>query len=245
MKSFQKRQLAFTHYLRTKDAAEKTGVPEQREKSIYRDLVFKNISRLIGDSFPITRNIIADADWQIIIQDFIATHCSKTPFFLEVCQEFLAYLIDERQPLATDHPIMLELAHFEWIQLALDISDAELPAQHNFVPTETSEWQASPLALGLSYSYPVHLTDECNIPDKVNPTHLIVYRDREDHVNLLVTDALHLRIMQLLHEHQSINCPLLHQILSKELHDHQPIIKRSELLLILCELAKQEIIFFE
>lgn len=238
MKSFQKNQLAFTHYLRTS-----TAFPEKRNISIYRDLVYKRISGLIGDSFPITKNIIADDEWQAMIRDFIAKHRSQTPYFLEICQEFLVYLMNERQPLESDHNILLELAHFEWIQLALDVADTDMLEQHSSTPTENVEWQASPLAAGLTYSYPVHLADECYIPNTAQPVHIIAYRDRSDTVNTLITDAFNLRVFQLLQENRNINCFQLHEVISRELSNHHITITPSKLLSVISELAQREIVF--
>ena len=54
---------------------------------------------------------------QEMVRDFMRRHRSTTPLFTEVGQEFLAYLQDERGPQAGDWPFMLELAHYEYVEL--------------------------------------------------------------------------------------------------------------------------------
>jgi len=255
MQSFQKIQCAFNEYLRAPAINSEIAETIDRRQSIYRDLVYKNIDRIIAETFPITRNIIADEDWQTMIRDFIAIHRAKTPYFLEICQEFLDYLFNERKPLASDYSFMCELAHFEWAQLALNVANVDFPAEKNVLtPTATSTWKASPLVMGLSYSYAVHMIDECYLPAERQPTHLLVYRNRSDQVNVLATDPLGLRLVQLLQEHEGINCEQIRRHLSSELAaagyvSNQDVDQKDDvflpgLLAALSKLAADEILFY-
>jgi uncharacterized protein len=251
MKPFQENQLAFTEYLRGTESNEKTDEQKPRQQQIYRDLVYKNINQCIADVFPITKNIITEADWEILMREFISVHRLQTPYFLEICQEFLTYLAYQRKPLATVHPFMLELAHFEWIQLALDTADICFPEhQHNSTSaestfSESSLWKASPLAVGLTYSYPVHIIDECYLPKEgsIHPNYLLIYRNRNDDVKILVTDDLSLRIIQLLQSNENINHIQIRELLSAELEDDQKDIIAPRILPILRTLAESEIVF--
>ncbi len=68
------------------------------------------------------------------------------------------YLQQERGVVENDPPYLAELAHYEWVELALTLRDAEslptqsLPAVNLF----QRSLQLSPLAWPLSYHYPVH-----------------------------------------------------------------------------------------
>lgn len=251
MKPFQKAQLDFIDYLRKPEADVKIEKQKSRQQEFYRDLIYKNINQCIADVFPITKNIVAEPDWQIMIRDFISTHRLQTPYFLEICQEFLVYLIHTRKPLVTDYPFMVELAHFEWIQLALDISNADMndvdfpESQYHSAPSENSLWKASPLLVCLTYSFPVHIIDECYLPTEKNtsPTYLLVYRDRKDDIKILETDNLSMRIIQLLQVHENINQPQIFQLLSAELDNHQKEIMQARILPVLSWLAENEIVF--
>ena len=70
-----------------------------------------------------------------------------------------------------------ELAHYEWVELALDIADSPQPSPAPPARPLAAPWQRSPLAWCLVYSYPVHLIG----PDNPNPAPdtraYVVYRD--------------------------------------------------------------------
>ncbi len=247
MKPFQENQLAFTEYLRRPEGHEKAEEQIPRQQQIYRDLIYKNINQCIADIFPITKNIILEPDWEIMIREFISVHRLQTPYFLEICQEFLAYLMHTRKSLPTDYPFILELAHFEWVQLTVDIADIHFPEyQHNLGPIESSLWKVSPLVVGLTYSYPVHIIDECYLPREpsAQSTYLLVYRNKNDDLKILETDSISLRIIQLLQVHENINHTKIFQLLSAELGNHQKEIILATILTILCTFAENEIVLF-
>jgi uncharacterized protein len=86
------------------------------------------------------------------------------------------------------------LAHYEWVELALTLSEAESLPEPSACAVNLlrSTLQLSPLAWLLSYRFPVHLIggegDVQNIDE--SPQHLLVYRDREDRVVFLEIDAM-------------------------------------------------------
>lgn len=150
-------QQSLTNHLRNPD---KHGGPagiEDRRLGIYRSLVYNNIEGFIAGGFPVLREILSDAHWHAMVRDFVARHKSQSPYFLEISQEFLLYLQNERAPDAADPPFMLELAHYEWVELALDVAVDELPAKP---PAENGLLDAaievSGLLWCLNYQYPVH-----------------------------------------------------------------------------------------
>lgn len=243
MKPFQATQLAFTAYLRSGDADK----PRDRRQAIYRDGFYKNIYRAVSDIFPVAKRIAGEPRWGMMAREFIRETQLQTPYFHELGEEFLHYLMHLRTPLATDHPFLIEVAHFDWIQFALYIADAELPPQRAAsTPTEGSLWEASPLALGLTYSYPIHSIDESNLQPQAGstPTHLLAYRNRSDEVEVLATDALSLRIVQLLQAHERITCQQQSQLLADEFGTISPDMLQGRVQEILVFLAEKEIVFF-
>ena len=85
-------------------------------------------------------------------------HHSKTPYLFEISEEFLAYLQNERGTTETDPPFLLELAHYEWVEQALLISDAVLPAENPLLLDDplSQTIYLSELAWPLAYRFPVH-----------------------------------------------------------------------------------------
>ncbi|MFO1390080.1 DUF2063 domain-containing protein [Cellvibrio sp.] len=243
MKTFQQTQLAFTEYLRGAANRETTDNIMPRQQEIYRDLVYKNINQCIADVYPITKSILPEDAWETLIRDFIKIHPSQTPYFLEICQEFLAYFVNAQKSRSTGHTFIIELMHFEWIQLAVDIADVSFSEPADTTPNESSLWQASPLVVGLTYAYPVHLIDKDYLP-KISPaipTHLLVYRNRNDQLEVLETDNLSLRILQLLEANENMNYSQVFELLSNELGEQINETYKPKIFDILCMLANNDL----
>ncbi|EGV16167.1 HvfC family RiPP maturation protein [Thiocapsa marina] len=201
---FIRRQRAFAAHLRDPTRVPKPEDVEDRRMAIYRDLVFNNASALLAGNFPVIRRILPDAHWDDLIRDFFVRHRAKTPLFLELGQEFLDFLQTSRADNPRDPPFLLELAHYEWVELALQISDAE-PDRACIDPSgDLLEGcpVVSPLAWNLSYRFPVHrIGPDCR-PDAPpdQPTHLVVYRTPGDDIAFLEINAVTQRLLILLDE---------------------------------------------
>jgi hypothetical protein len=172
--------------------------------AIYRELFYNNVESLLAGNFPVTRRILADAHWHALVRDFYARHRCETPLFLELAQELLDYLANERGADPGDPPFLLELAHYEWVELALSVSDEEAdPAAADPNGDLMSGIPVvSPLAWNLCYRFPVHRISPDFQPDTpgAEPTHLVVFRDRQDRVGFLEINAVTQRLLALLHE---------------------------------------------
>ncbi|MGP0175193.1 HvfC family RiPP maturation protein [Pseudomonas sp. NCHU5208] len=151
------------------------GVPVER-MAIYEELFFNNVASLVGSAFPVLREVLASERWQRLLHAFFAEHRAATPYFPQISQEFIAWLQQGYRAEPEDPPFMLELAHYEWVELALDVSAAQLPAQG---------W--SPLAWPLAYRWPVQLIGGEHRPlqPPAQPTCLLVWRDSQDKVRFM------------------------------------------------------------
>jgi uncharacterized protein len=151
------------------------GVPAER-MAVYEELFFNNIEGFISGAFPVLHRLIETSRWQRLVRSFIAEHQAHTPYFLQISQEFLVWLQQGYVAEAGDPPFILELAHYEWVELALDVSEAELLAQG---------W--SPLAWPLAYLWPVQLISAGFQPSEpeAQPTCLLVWRDGQDKVRFM------------------------------------------------------------
>ena len=201
-KPFVETQLAFAAHIRDPSANPAPADIEDRRMAIYRDLFYNNVASLLATNFPVLRKILPDDHWHSLIRDFYARHRCTTPLFLEIAQEFLSYLKSERVAAAGDPPFMLELAHYEWVELALTVSDQELDPSMADPNGDLLSGQPvlSPLAWPLSYAYPVHRIAPDSLPQEPGeqPTHLVVYRDRQDDVSFLEVNAVTQRMLELI-----------------------------------------------
>jgi len=191
--SFRQHQQQFAAHIRNPEAAPAPENIEPRRLKIYRDLFFNNVNGFLSNTFPVLKSILPETHWMKMAKGFFATHECSTPLFAEISQEFLAYLQNERQPDADDPPFLLELAHYEWIEMAIAISDDD--RQTITVDPNgdllTGRPVLSPVMQNLSYRYPVHTISPENQPAQPpeEMTHLVVYRNRQDEVQFLQINA--------------------------------------------------------
>lgn len=209
---FRDTQLLWTAHMRDPLVNPPPADIEERRLLIYRDLIFNNIESFLSGGFPILHSILSEADWQALVRGFIIKHECHSPYFLEISQEFLSYLNEQSPPELSGLPFALELAHYEWVELALDVSTEDFPADSASVDEELLAGTQlddmlldkpvliSPLAWRLCYQFPVHkIGPEFQpeiIPDE--PTYLLVYRNRNEAVQFLESNAVTIRLLQLL-----------------------------------------------
>lgn len=162
---------------------------EDRRMEIYRQLFYNNIRGFLTKNFPVLAKIYGDHEWRIMVRDFFIKHRAQTPLFPEMPREFLRYLQEVREPQPQDPPFLLELAHYEWAELAVSIDVRTIDAVDidpagdllSGIPV------LSPVAWPLSYQYPVHHVRPDFQPAEppAEPTHLMVYRNRSDEVQFM------------------------------------------------------------
>ncbi len=190
---FQTLQHQFADCIRQPNEVEAPqGVAAER-MAIYCELFFNNVESFLADSFPVLRRVLTDGQWYSMVRDFYARHACRSPLFTRLGEEFIGYLRDERRGSEGDPPFLVELAHYEWIELALALSEAEAlpvePATHDLMRKRV---RLSPLAWPLHYRYPVHHIGPQSqaVSAEAGGVHLLVYRNRDDEVVFLDIDPL-------------------------------------------------------
>lgn len=234
MKAFQTTQVELTQHLRNPDEHPGLAGVEDRRLGIYRELIFGNIEGFISGSFPVLHSLFSSEQWVRLVRGFIASHYAQTPYFLEISQEFLHYLMHERAAATDDFPFMIELAHYEWVELAVDVADVELPSK-GVIPTEllSSRPRVSPALMNLAYSYPVHQISTDFIPAEPTPTYLVVYRNRADDVAFMESNALTNRLLYLLQTDTSNTLDVQLASIAQELaHPHPAQLNQQALALV-------------
>jgi uncharacterized protein len=194
-------QRAFAAHLRDPERVPPPPGIEPRRLAIYRDLFFNNLADLLGGAFPVARRILGDQRWKRLVRAFFAGHHARTPYFLELPREFLEWLQSGRERAADEPPFLDELAHYEWVELALAVSQEELPAAAPSPPSPVdARLEVSPLAWPLAYRWPVHrLAPEFQPAEPpATPTFIVVYRDRADVVQFLEIGAETARLLETL-----------------------------------------------
>ena len=204
MSKFQQQSHQLAAHIRNPEQVPAPSDIEERRIKIYRELFYNNIEGFASSAFPVLRALISDHDWHALVRDFMIHYRCHSPYFLEISQEFLNYL-QQRKPQSSDLPFMLELAHYEWVELALDVSDEKVVDCNINGDLLEQRPVVSGLAWSLAYQYPVHrigLEFQPTSPSE-QPHYLIVYRDRHDCVGFMETNAVTARLLALLNDDDS------------------------------------------
>jgi hypothetical protein len=205
--AFQQTQYAFAAHIRDPDRHPAPAGMRPERMALYRELFFNNVASFISGGFPVLRSLLDESAWKELLGDFFARHRCTTPYFLGIPEEFLSYLRDERTGHPADPPFLLELAHYEWVELALGVAEEDAPP----AAAAGSDWLQSPLRLSevawpLAYHYPVQRIGPAFQPAEPppQPTYLAVYRDRADSVHFMELNAASYRLLQLIGENPAI-----------------------------------------
>jgi len=199
--SFQKNQFAFTGHLRNPDEIAVPEGIESRRMAVYRDLVYNNIENFLAAAFPVLKSLDSETLWHHRIREFLKRHRAKSPYFSDIPREFLQFLQQTYRMQEEDPPFLLELAHYEWVELALSIQEASLPERMEIPIERIPEvpLALSPLAWPLAYDWPVHRISADYRPDTPpeSPTRLVAWRDRADEVRFLAVNDASARLLAL------------------------------------------------
>lgn len=198
--SLAAQQQALARHLRDPDSTPAPGGIEPRRLAVYRDLFYNNLQGLLAGNFPVIRRTLGDEHWHALVRAFFAGHPSQTPLFTEIGREFVRWLQDGAH--GGHGPAWLpELAHYEWVELALEISDARAPAGVDPAgDLLDGVLLVSPQAWALAYRWPVHRIGPDYRPDAPpgEPTLLLVRRDGDGAVRFAQLSPLAYRLFELM-----------------------------------------------
>ena len=198
---FQQKQYAFAAHIRDPQSVPAPQGIEDRRMGIYRELFFNNLYKLISSTFPVLKRLYAKDDWRALVREFMVRHEAQTPYFLEIPREFLLFL--EREHVATekDYPFLLELAHYEWAELALSVSPEQDDMSRIDADGDLLEGVPvkSVLAWSLQYRFPVHRISPTFKPESPGeqPTFLAVWRKPDDELGFMELNPVSARLLGL------------------------------------------------
>lgn len=198
---FQAVQRSFAGWIRNPGRTPLPAGVDGRRMRVYADLFRRNVDSLLAGMLPGFRRSVDDGAWDALIGGFLSDHRARTPLFRRVAEEFLDYLGGDAAPASTP-PWALELCHFEWLALDLDLApDADCafggePAGLDDVLV------LSPLARPLRYDWPVDRIGADGPPAARpdQPTWLLACRNRRHEVRFMASNAVTVRLVNLIAE---------------------------------------------
>ncbi len=199
---FQEKQYAFARHIRDPENNPAPVDAEDRRLAIYRELFFNNLYNLISQTFPVLKKIHSTDKWRSFVRQFMIRHQAQTPYFLEIPQEFLSFLQNEYEVQADDYPFLIELAHYEWVELALSVSDDEnddvdIDSTGDLldgIPVK------SKLAWLVAYDFPVHRIAEDYKPTEPGEqtTFLAICRKANDDMDFMELNPVTAKLLEMI-----------------------------------------------
>ena len=241
--AFQQYQLQFTRHIRDPRRNPRPAGAEARRMKIYNELLYNNLESFLLACFPVTRKILGPRKWGKLVREFFAAHRCRTPLFRQIPEEFVQYLQQERGTRKQDPPYLVHLAHYEWVELALDVSNKESGRLKINPGGDLLKGKPAlnPVLLLLHYPYAVHRIGPEYHPRKKQPTDLLVFRNLENRVRFIVLNPVSARLVQLLQNGRITGKAAIEQII-KELRHSEPDVVMAGGLQILKNLHREQAI---
>ncbi|WP_095498488.1 DNA-binding domain-containing protein [Paraferrimonas haliotis] len=204
MVDFKDVQQEFMASIRDPDNAPMPQGVSARRMKVYQELFFNNVRGFVDAAFPVLRSLFTQDAWLALQRRFFIEHDCQSPFFLDISQEFINYLIEHPQHLPQRFGFALELAHYEWLELKVS-SSMGVESQRL---TEQQVYQGSALlcvhhAVAVAqYQWPVQRISQEFIPDAPldAPIFIALYRDEEDDVGFMQLDGLSAQLISFLQQ---------------------------------------------
>jgi hypothetical protein len=215
---FQRYQFAFTAHIRDPKTHPRPAGVEARRMKVYNELLVNNIEGFLLACFPVLRQVLGVRKWAQLVRAFFATHRSRTPYFRQIPDEFIQFLRNEWTPPDGYPPYLLALAHYEWIELVLSVSNRSADRAFDAAGDLTDGVPLlNPVLANLRYDWPVQRIAPRR---KVQPaeTFLLVFRDAGDEVQFSEINAFTARLLALLEAGTLTGRSALQQIAAESRH---------------------------
>ena len=226
--SFQQYQLAFASHIRNPQLHKRPRGVEARRMKVYNELLFNNLEGFLLACFPVLRQVLGKRKWSKLVRDFFTEHRCHTPFFRQIPDEFVHYLKNERGERAEDPAFMQDLAHYEWVELMLSVSNKAINLELIDTPGDLMNCQPAlnPVMSLQSYAYPVHRISPRFKPtaEQKEETHFAILRNKDDEVKFILINPVSMRLLSLLQATALSGKEVLMQIASEMKHPNPEVV---------------------
>jgi uncharacterized protein len=201
--SLREQLFTFSRHLRDPAHCQPPPGIEARRMKVYRDLFFNSLQGLLASGFPVIRRTLDESKWRSLVRTFYAEYRATTPLFTEIAGEFVTFL-QARSEHGDDPPWLAELAHYEWMETHLQLSDALLPPHDPAGDLLDQVPVLSPFAMALGYRWPVTQITRGYAPTRppTQPTLVMLHRDANHRVNFAEISPPVYRLIVSISEHR-------------------------------------------
>ncbi len=214
-----KLQQQFAAHIRDPDQQPAPAEIEDRRMAIYRELFYNNIEGFISGSFPVIRKLFEDVEWHQLVRGFFRDYRCHTPLFPEIPREFIRFL-EQKNP-CDDKPFLVELAHYEWVEMALELDDSSIDISKIDPDGDLliGKPVLSPHAWLLRYEWPVHKISPDYQPMETpeQASFILINRNRDDRIEFTHLNQVSARLLELLGIEDTVNGSSCLQQIANEL----------------------------
>ena len=169
---------------------------------VYNELLFNNLEGFLLACFPVLRKVLGKRAWSRLVRDFFSNYRCHTPFFRQIPDEFVRYLKNKREKRPEDPAFMEDLAHYEWVELMLSVSNKEINRSQIDPEGDLMKDRPAlnPLLSLQTYAYPVHRIGPRFKPtlSQQEETHFAILRNGDDEVKFILINSVSMRLLQIL-----------------------------------------------
>ena len=219
MKNFQQIQHDFVAHIR--DPARyplPEGVSAER-MAVYSDLLFNNVEGFLASAYPVLKSVYQPDHWLQLVRHFFQSYRCTSPYFADIAEHFLLFLQQYTADPVRDPVFLLELAHYEWLELYLSIQPSEtlLPLEPVLSPWQ-QPLQLSALTRVVGYYYPVDQISVQWQPAEASPEphYYLLYRTVSYQVQFMRLNAASALLLQLLEQQPGADFTQLQQSLLEQ-----------------------------
>ncbi len=204
--SFLQIQQSFIDHIKQPSSSLPEGTDARRMK-VYRELFFNNMEGFISSAFPVLKTLYTKDNWLALVQTFFVEHDCETPIFIEIAQEFLVFLQTEYKFNESDPAFMLELAHYEYMELVVAVAKDNPQHKQIDTPIINQALCLSDTAKVLQYLFDVQRISDEYRPESPSdsPQFFCLYRDDEDEVIFLQLTPLSAQLLGFLSQYEAVN----------------------------------------
>lgn len=200
--AFQLYQYAFSSHIRNPQLNKRPRGVEARRMKVYNELLFNNLEGFLLACFPVLRQVLGKRKWTRLVRDFFTVHRCHTPFFRQIPDEFVHYLENERGTRDEDPAFLRDLAHYEWVELVLSVSNQKIDFEQIDQNGDLMKGRPAlnPVLALQRYEYPVHRIGPRFKPaaEQKEETHFAILRNHEDEVKFVLVNPVSMRLLHLL-----------------------------------------------
>ena len=195
---FQQYQAQFTAYIRNPTQNKKPPQVKASRLAVYKKAVFNNIVGSVSICFPVCQALIGKRKWQRLMREFVANYAAGSPIFREIPEQFLSFL----EPLENVPTYFKQLAHYEWVELAITMQQTETIAKSEKTNLLHEKPMLAAAHMLLEYDYPVHQLSAKFKQKHLQKTTLLVFRNAIFEVKFIELNPITYRLLQIINQQE-------------------------------------------